>query len=56
MPLDSQNSLISSSAIVYPNLSFSLTGTLAAGAGVVAGVAYGAHNAIYPQGRDQHQY
>lgn len=32
------------------------TGTLAAGAGVVAGVAYGAHNAIYPQGRDQHQY
>lgn len=32
------------------------TGTLAAGTGIVAGVAYGAHNAIYPQGRDQHQY
>ena len=29
------------------------TGTLAAGAGVVAGVAYGAYNAIYPQGRDE---
>ena len=32
------------------------TGTLAAGAGVVAGVAYGAHNAIYPQGRDERRY
>ena len=32
------------------------TGTLAAGTGLVAGVAYGAHAAIYPQGRDQRQY
>lgn len=32
------------------------TGTLAAGTGIVAGVAYGAHNAVYPQGRDQRRY
>ena len=32
------------------------TGTLAAGTGFVAGVAYGSHAAIYPQGRDQRQY
>ena len=32
------------------------TGTLAAGTGVVAGVAYGAHNAVYPEGRDLPRY
>lgn len=32
------------------------TGTLAAGTGLVAGVAYGAHSLVYPEGRDQARY
>lgn len=32
------------------------TGTLAAGAGLTAGVAYGAYNLIYPEGRDNPRY